>query len=353
MFGQAGAFRCAKSAGAMGVCILSALLICSSASGAPGSLDLEFSLRSTYDDNILSYSDADLDLISDPAAPLNKFGITSKDDFIFMPEIGLVYKSRLARHTVHLGLVAAYNYYKDNDIKRYARFGAMARRYIRRGMYFQVDLIFIPDYYYRNTFSDTAGYQQAKYDKMSGRAKFSFSPLKNVITNLTYEYSNKNFVPLFDERDIKTHEFKIETSYRPARRWKGWGSYAYVTAVAAGADNPIFLRDTSYDSFVFTYGSRFYFKGLGRKSLQFAGVISYSIVYFQTSKLTDEDRYRIGRKDKRWQFNLTIEQNLSKHLDLGLGFQRRSKSVDLPARDLIPYLEYSSDQAYFNLNFIY
>ena len=346
-------FGPAKSLIVIRGCILAVLLFYSTGSTKTGDLNFEFSLRSTFDDNILSYSDADLDLIGDPSAPLNKYGISSKDDFIFIPEIGLIYKTRLAGHSTHFGLEAAYNYYKDNDIKRYARYGAMVRRYFRRGGYLQAKLVYLPNYYYRNSYSNAVGYSEARFDKVIAEAKLSLSPMRKVITNGYYEYSNKNFEPLFDERDIKAHEFKIEAIYRPGKRWKGWGSYAFETATGAGADNPLFSRDTSYDLFTFAYGSRFYFKGLGRNSLQFAGVIYYSIVYFQTAKLTDEDRYRFGRKDDRWQLNLTIDQKISKHLGLGLGYQRRSKSVDLPARDLIPYLEYSSDQVYFNLNFIY
>jgi len=343
----------ARSLVVSGLGIFTVLSLCSTISARSGNLDFEFSLRSAYDDNILSYSDADLDLMDDPAAPENKYGIISRDDYIFVPTIGLTYKTHMAKHTTYFGLAAAYNYYMDNDIKRHGRLGAMARRYFRRGMYLQADLTLIPDYYYRNSYSTTAGYQEAKFDKISGRAKFSFQPFKKVIANISYEYSNKNFESLFDERDIKAHRFKVEGIYKPGKRWKGWGSYAFETAGAAGADNPTFLRDTSYDSFIFTYGSRFYLRGLGRKALQLAGVVSYSITYFQSGKLTDEDRYRFGRKDDLWQISLTIEQQINKHLDFGLGFKRRSKAVDLPAVDLAPFLEYTSNLAYFNLIFAY
>jgi len=317
------------------------------------SIDYSLSFKTIYNDNILNYSDADLDQMDDPSAPANKFGIPSKDDYIFSPELEIIYKTRLAGHSAHFGLKGTYYYYKKNDIKRYYKVKLFIRRYFNRNVYIQSSASYLPDYYYRNSYSSTEGYQEARFDKISGDVKLSIKLLKKIRSNLYYIYSRKNFIPLFDERDITSHDFKVETIYRPNRLWKNWGSYTFRTAASAGADDPDYRRDTSYDSFLFTLGSRFYLKGLKGLGFELAGRVNYKIVYFQTEKITSEDRYRLGRQDNRWSFNLSAKHKITSKLDIGFNFNRVVKKTDLPAEDLKEFLEYSSNSFYFVLGYVF
>lgn len=225
------------------------------------------------------------------------------------------------------------------------------RQYFQKGLYFQASLIYFPDYYYRNSYSTSQGYHEAEFDKISAEFKLAvplFDPFKS---NLYYTYSQKDFNPLFDERDLTSHKFKIEAIYRPAAFWKCWASYEFCTATSAGADNPDFRRDTSYDSFLFILGSRFYLKSFSGKDLELAGRVSYKAVWFQTSKITSEDRYRLGRKDERWMISIISKHKIVDNFSIGLNFRRIINRVDLPASKLKEYLEYSSSSVYFILDY--
>ena len=316
-----------------------------------GNLQLDFRLTTIYDDNILDYSDADLDAIDDSSTNADKYGIESKDDYILNPELTVVYKTRLSGHTLHLGTVLDYYYYTKNEVKDYFRVEGYFRQYLQRGMYFQGAVTYLPDYYYRNSFISGTGYREAKFDKLVFEAKLAIPLLKSLDGNATYSYTNKNFIQIFDERDIKEHEFGGELIYQPVRLWKGWAAYSFIHAIGAGADNPIYLRDTSYDANRFTLGSRFYLKGIARKSLQLAIRGTYEIDYYQTDKINDEDRYRLGRKDNRVYLAFMLDHKITRSLDAGLRYYWMDKSVDLPAEDLIPYLESSSNSVYFILNY--
>lgn len=322
---------------------------CSPAESAEFDIDIQF--RTIYDDNILNYSDADLELINDPSAPDNKFGIESKDDFIINPGLDVVYKSIIAGHSLHLGLEADYYYYQKNDIKRYFRLKSYFRRYFMRGSYFQGSFLYLPDYYYRNSYASSEGYLEAEFDKISLTAKLALQMKKDIQVNAHYEYSNKDFISVFDERDLNQHDFGGDVIYRPVRLWKGWMSYTFSHAISAGADNPDYVRDTSFDSNLFTLGSRFYLKGVGRKGFQMAGRVSYKKVYYQTTKVTSEDRYRLGREDNRWYFNLMIIHEITGALEAGLTYRHYLKKVDLPAEYLIEILESSSNSIYLTLEY--
>ena len=314
-------------------------------------LDVDFSLTTIYDDNVLDYSDADLDAMDDSSTAANKYGIKSKDDFILNPELTVVYKTRLAGHSLHLGTILDYYYYQENDIKRYFRIETFFKRYFKRGLYFQGSFAYLPDYYYRNSYISGEGYFEAKFDKLILEAKIAMPFHKTLNGNLTYSYSNKNFIKIFDERDIKEHRFGGELIYRPVRLWKGWGSYTYIHAIGAGADDPGYRRDTSYDTNRFTLGGRLYLKGIKRKSLQLAIRGTYDIVYYQTTKITNEDRYRLGREDNRINLAFMLDHKITRDLNFGLRYYWMDKSVDLPADDLKPYLESSSNSVYFILDY--
>jgi hypothetical protein len=244
-----------------------------------------------------------------------------------------------------------YYYYAENDIKRYFRYQGYLRQYFQKGLYFQASLIYIPDYYYRNSYSTSHGYEKAEFDKVSGEFKLAVPLFNSFKSNLCYTYSQKDFNPLFDERDLTSHEFKIETIYRPVAFWKCWASYEFCTATSAGADNRDFRRDTSYDAFLFTLGSRFYLKSFLGKELELAGSVSYKAVFFQTVKLTSEDRYRLGREDDRWIVSFFSKQKIVDDFSIGLNFKRIVNKVDLPASQLKEYLEYSSSAVYFILEY--
>jgi hypothetical protein len=316
-----------------------------------GRLDLDFRLAAIYDDNVLDYSDADLDAIDDSTTSANKYGIESKDDFILNPEFTVVYKTSLAGHSLHLGTILDYYYYQENDIKRYFRIEAFFKRYFKRGLYFQGSFTHLPDYYYRNSYISGEGYFEAKFDKLILEAKLAAPLYKTLDGNVSYSYANKNFIQIFDERDIKEHRFGGELIYRPVHLWKGWGSYTYIHAIGAGADDPSYRRDTSYDANRFTLGSRLYLKGINRKSLQLAIRGTYEIVYYQTTKITSEDRYRLGRQDDRIDLAFMLDHRITRDLNIGARYYCMDKSVDLPADDLKSNLESSSNSVYFILDY--
>ena len=319
--------------------------------GKSSAFDWQLQLQTVYDDNIINYSDPDLDQFDDPSAQNDKFAIESKDDFIINPEIELIYKTQLLGHSFHVGLITDYYYFSKNDIKRHWRFETYFKRYFKRGSYFQASVVYLPDYYYRNCFISGEGFFESEFDKILTNAKFAYRFNKKIQANLEYSFSNKDFIEIFDERDITEHQFGGSFIYRPVSLWKGWLSYEYCHAVGAGADNITYRRDTSYDHNKFTVGSRFYLKGLTRKSFQIAASASYKFVQYQTTKISDEDRYRLGREDKRFYLNFSIKHYIKRGINAEARYKYYLKNVDIPAKDLEDKLESSSNTLYFILNY--
>lgn len=308
--------------------------------------DFNMSLGAGYDDNVLNYSDADLDQFDSTTIDSSgKFGIDSKDDFIISPKAGIILKTKALKHSLHIGLDVGYNIFIKNDIKNYGSFDVWFREYLSKSAYFQLTGSYIPDYYYRNLFVTGGIYEKAKYDKLGLGAKFLTRIYKGLNGSASYRYENRNFNQVFDERDLKTSNFNVELIYQPIRLYKFWGGYEFAIARGAGRDNVSDRRDVSYDSFLFWLGSRVYLTGLNRKAMNFGAVVSFKNTLFQTDKLTLEDRYRFARKDDRWSITFSANHDLTKKAVIGLRVNYINNSVDLPASDLKPYLDFSSTSA--------
>lgn len=308
--------------------------------------DFQFNLSAGYDDNVLNYSDADLDQFDSVNVDSSgKFGIDSKDDFIISPKAEIVLKTRAFKHSMHIGLNAGYNVFTKNDIKNYGIFGLWLREYLRKNAYLQISGAYIPEYYYRNLFSGDGSYEKAQYFKTGFGVKFLSSIYKGLDGSVSYRFENRDFNRVFDERDLKANNFNVELIYQPKHYYKFWGGYEFIVARGAGRDNESDNRDVSYDAFLFWLGSRLYFSGLSGKDMNIGTTVSYKNTLFQTDKLTPEDRYRFGRKDNRWSVTVSVNHDLDKKAGIGFQVNHVANSVDLPALDLKPYLDFGSTSA--------
>jgi hypothetical protein len=310
------------------------------------SWEFNFGLGAGYDDNVLNYSDADLDQFDSTTVDSSgQFGIESKDDFILSPHAGIVYKTKAINHALHIGLDAGYNVFTKNEVKDYGNFGLWFREYLRKEAYLQFSATYTPDYYYRNLFLNSGEYAKAQYDKIGLGAKVMSTVAKGITGSLSYRYENRNFNDLFNERDLKSNNFNAELIYQPKRSYKIWGGYEYTIARGSGRDNSLDRRDVSYDSFLFWLGSRLYLNGLSNKKINVGATASYKNTLFQTDKLTAEDRYRFGRKDNRWSVTISANHDLNKRASVGFLVNRVDNTADLPATDLKPYLDFGSTSA--------
>jgi len=308
-----------------------------------GDWEYEIGLKCTYDDNILNYSDADLDLYdSIGSTPAGKFGIDSKDDFIFSPSFGIKYKSRLLGHTFQAGFSSIYNFNVKNDLCRYFSGTIWVREYLRKGTYLQAGLKYIPEYHYRNLLAYDGAYREAEFSKL-GADLTLYSVLAKRIAGRAYlGHERKDFGRFFDERDLKTYRFGFELNYRFSGRGRAVGGYEFSISKSEGRGSEAYRRDTSYDMFSFWGGLRFAADGISGKRLLVSPRLGYRLALYQTAKMTWEDRFRFGRKDTRLRASLDLRQTISNRFDVLLGAAVNSNDADLPAKDVKRFLDYSS-----------
>lgn len=305
---------------------------------APRHFVIDTDLSITYDDNILNYSDADLDLLASDSGSA-KFAIKSKDDWIIEPEIRAGYQGRGIRGRA-ASLILGYRYYgyANNDVRRYSRIWLEARQYVVTGGYGQLSIGYIPSYYYRNLLFKPPGstssiFMEAKFSKPSLAAEFGYDIRQNLKGSAAYIYQHKSFQKEFEYRDLNVHGIDLNAVWRAVDFIKLWGAYGFEFAGARGADMADTIQDVSYDAWDVTVGARYYSKFLRRLAPELVTSFKYRRINYQTDRRPDLFRrhlYYFGRNDNNYDLKLGTSCRMPWELRLELGYEFAQKKAVLP-----------------------
>lgn len=313
-------------------------------------LFFEASLETKYDDNIINYSDDDLDLYDINARP-DKFAIESKDDWIIIPRIeGRIKGNFIGGHTGWFEVNFTDYHYARNEVRRFQRYGASARQYFMKGAYGEVEYYYIPDYYYRNQYYQATGsYIEASFAKHFLKLEAGYDIRSNLKADLSYRYQRKSFNSEVSERNLNIHQARFDAVWRATRVQKIWVYYDLERAVAAGKDDPNpEARDVSYDAWDITLGTRLYSRLFGKLRPEVVSHLQFREIKFQTVKY--QDIYRFGRKDRNIVFVVGTSWNLPYRLRFNVDYTYKQKRTDLPVPSVESLLDYNSNIVSFELN---
>jgi hypothetical protein len=303
---------------------------------------LDAALSLTYDDNIINYSDSDLDLLESDS-PGGKFAIESKDDWIIVTRVSPRMSGRLIgdrKGWIDLGFT--YYAYAANDVRRYSRISFGARQYLTGRLYGEANYGYIPNYYYRNVFigQDVLGndiFQEAKFSKHSMSLEAGYEISKSLDARAAYIFQAKSYNRQFEYRDIELNGFDFGGAWRPLKAIRLWSLYSFERAVAEGADKADSILDVSYDSWDLTIGIRYYSRLFSRLAPEIYGSMQFREIRFQTDKLPDIRRrhiYYFGREDNNIVAKAGIQVNLPYKVNGRVEYAFARKDADLP--DIYP-----------------
>jgi len=297
-------------------------------------------LKFTYDNNIINYSDADLDLY-DTGGDTSKFAIESKDDFIISPKVDIRLKGNfIAHHTAWIGTNITYYYYVQNEIRRFQKYSLFARQYVGNGKYLEAEYAYIPDYYYRNQFYQGT-FVEASFSKHYLKFEAGAQLFPSLNTTLAYRRQMKYFNAEVSERDLTVNGVRAEGVWRASKSLKFWLYYGFEAASAAGADNPsLDVKDVSYDAWDITLGGRYYSRLLGKLKPQLVSTLQFREITFVTNKYLDI--YRFDRNDHNLQFRVGTAVQAPWKTRVDLDYVYKQKRADLPIPSLESLLNYNS-----------
>jgi len=276
-----------------------------------------FSLSETYDDNILEYSPADLDLLAGNLKPA-KFGIRTPGDFRTSVDARfdlapVLLESNPTRLRLRLGA----DLFARNSIENYQAYGLELKQNFLLHNYVQVTSRYIPRFYLRNLlFSDSTLNRHEYVEAIFSRQSYSFELgrafSRYSSASVTYRYDKTDYNSEFDERDNNANSVSADLSLGTGKGGIDL-TYTHREVSAKGRDMAPAKEDISNRSDRIGAGLDL---GLWRNhasSLSLRPSFVFENQTYTTSKLLD--RYHNGRKDTFYRISSELSYRWSKDFE--------------------------------------
>ena len=301
------AFMAGRSGRFVAILLPVLLLSAPSAAHAASRLVLALGLQSVYDDNILQYSDGQIQLFESGTRP-QRYSIESTDDGVFSPSASLTYEHERAHHrTSRVRARMSWDVHAKNStaddhagsLSWREDFGA--RRSLSLAVYR------LPRYYLRQLFDEDAvnpypgmtKYRRAEFDLTTGSATWRERLGSRGWAVVNYTYERRDYNEAFTERTSNTNAVGLGYEWNSKRNAAGFafnGGYRDSRARAEDGDSiPNDDEDVSYRGAILGAGGRM---TIARGSL---GRLSADVAYeYRTRDYTSEvpnDPNHNGRND--------------------------------------------------------
>ncbi len=296
----------------------------SSKKKAPPPVDFSgaFAFEFIYDDNVIHYSDEDLEEFATQPNE-GKFSITSADDWILRPRLDIVMTTfRLTGKPLSTRFRYSYWYYTTNDVKNNQ---SLQLRFNHPGFdskdSFEFTIYYSPLSYIRN-FRDRPPYAPASqpteytdfsYTSNSFTIGYFRRWTRSIDAAVDLRRSIRYYNQAFMENDNWEWNIGTNVLYRLTSIYRIRGEYDYSHVVARGADEVGETRelsddgDPSYDRdsyrLSFEYRPR-------RNRYKLDGITlsgQYQAYYFTSQKTVDEDPTHVGRKDQVYRLGIEAD----------------------------------------------
>ena len=221
------------------------------------SLNVEFSLSTIYDDNILKYSDKYLERFEN-SEDEGRFQIKTHDDVVLYPNLSLSSTMKIfgkKKSTFNLGV--SRREYLNNDIKSWNYITMGYRQYLTKKLSFKLYYSHIPDFYINN-FRDDDWKAIYGYDPISFKpyafAKDNYGVwaqntfFKKTRVRLGFTFTKYFHNEHFTEYDCDNYVYSAKVTQPITKKLSVAVGYQYTLSDAQGYDEPGETLETSDDS---------------------------------------------------------------------------------------------------------
>ncbi len=278
-----------------------------------------FALRVVYDDNIIHYSEEDLDEFETGPTP-GKYSITTAGDWIVRPRLDLTLKSR-ALTGKKLEFLARFSSwrYVENGVKNNESVYLRLKHPGFGKDNFQLAFYHAPEAYLRN-FRDREAFMPRSTPLAYTNFSYTSTSLglaywKKITSKVSgklelkrgWRYYNRPFM----ENDNWEWRIGGYLEWRFVKPLKIRGEYLYSNDEARGADavgedaSNSNDGDGSYERDSFKLALTWYVPKSPLRLKQVAVSSQYQAYYFTSERPPDEDQYHVGRKDEMYRYEVT------------------------------------------------
>ncbi len=294
-----------------------------------------FSLGEMYDNNILEYSSADLQLL-DSGLNSTKFAIRTPVDYRTSLDFRVDLNPDISRRNpTRLRFRFGTDFFARSSVENYQFYGVDLKQNFFRKNYFQAGFRYVPSFYLRNLVQvDQAtgrrdGWLKATFSKQSyffelGRRFSAYFTLSSG-----YGYEKTDYNSEFDERDSKANTYYVDLNLGMGKYVDLDLGYSRKDSKAKGADMMLLIEDISSRTDRFDFGLDFNLsKALG-VPLSFAPSYTYEYQKYTTQKPPNLEKYHSGRKDNYYRIALELSYHWSRYLSQYLRYSYEKNKTNL------------------------
>ena len=303
--------------------------------------DLKVGVRTTYDDNILKYSDKYLQRFINNEDE-GRFHINSHDDIVLRPSLSTsIAKDFVGKLSTEFDFNVNRSLYLNNDIKSWTYLSVGLRQYFSKKGSVKFSYSYIPDFYIRHyrddDYTSVLGYVPQAFKTMAfSKESFEFwthyNLLKKTGIRATVDYKRyfyNSFYTEYDSKDL-TGEIKIYQTLTDNIRIQL--AYSFTKSNAKGYDEPGETTENSNDADA-TFIDNSFEASINYRLPRIFGLKhditldgSFGERHFTTKNFLEEDPLHAGRVDKNYGLSLSYDVRVSKSIDATLfyNFLKRS-----------------------------
>lgn len=303
-------------------------------------INAEFSLETTYDDNILKYSKKYLERFMNREDE-GRFHIKTYDDIILNPALELgtslkIFKKRKTDFTFKY----SYNWYMVNNVKDWSMFYAGVEQDLTKKASFKLLYIYIPEFYVRHfrdvDYVDIYGYTPQTFVPFSfSKDNFGFwiqnTFFKSTRLRFYLYYSRYYHNSHYTEYDSKNLSYRIQIFQDITKNLRFDFSYEFSTSDAKGYDEAGETKAFSDDADATNEGDDFNLGLLWRlprikkhyNSLSLD--VTYAKKYYTTNHFVELDEEHAGRVDKNIDYGISYRIKINKSMYLSAFYKWYSR----------------------------
>jgi hypothetical protein len=331
-------------------------------------IDLEFSQRAMYDNNILRYSDKYKARFENSQNP-GRFDIETFDDMAFSTGARLDIRYPLIKKLdTRLRADFTNNKYMTNPVKDWYKFELSLRQEITKKASLTGKYEILPDYYVRRYKDDESSddpdesnvYKPFSFAKegIEGQVDYEILPGTDFMAAYSYSwyYHNKYFTEYDSENSQIELQLKqkINKMFTIKAAWRLLNSDAtYYDDGAPLPEDPYPVPD--YDREYFIGGVYCYFPKIFNMKNRLIATYYFNRKFYTTGLPPDIDPLHSGRKDYNHALRLNYKVSLTKDIDLAalIFYDSRNSGSTLPDNDEYIAEERDFRQFRFGLEFTY
>ncbi len=311
-------------------------------------LDIDIALGTSYDDNILKYSDYYLNkfIVGEDSG---RFHINSSDGLILNPSLKLsaTFIFFGTNKTIVSGNINP-QYYINNSIRNSNQLGVDLQQSMGKRISANFSYDYIPNSYLRhyrdNDWVDIFGYSPETYQPFSYSKNVyslwlqrSFFKKRKTKLRLLFSYDEYFYNEHFTEYDCKNRAMGFKIYQTLFKKMSLDFGYRYITSNAKGYDE---LDETKYDSDdsdpsynadEFSSSVKWAFNPILKRSSS----IDFDFIYrrdcYTTNHYLENDKLHAGRFDNKYRFKISYEILLLRSFKMSLFYYINKQDSDTKA----------------------